>query len=89
MKPNIVVFGTPSCSWCRKVKDYLSRRGFAYKYIDVSKDERAARDMQRKTGQMGVPQLWINNRAVVGFDRNKIEQLLQLNKQGESHESKR
>jgi len=78
MKPRIVVFGTPSCSWCKKVKDYLSSHDFNYKYIDVSKNEQALRDMQRKTGQTGVPQLWINNTAVVGFDRQKINRLLQI-----------
>jgi glutaredoxin-like YruB-family protein len=78
MKVNIVVFGTPTCSWCRKVKDYLASRGFAYKYVDVSANEQALRDMQRKTGQLGVPQIWINNHAVVGFDRDKIDRLLQI-----------
>ncbi len=78
MKPSIIVFGTPTCSWCRKVKDYLGTHGFTYKYLDVSKDEKAAQDMQRKTGQMGVPQIWINNTAVVGFDREKINRLLNI-----------
>ena len=77
MKTKIIVFGTPTCGWCKKVKDYLSNKGFQYKYIDVSKDDQALRDMQRKTGQMGVPQLWINNKAVVGFDKGKIDRLLQ------------
>jgi len=45
--------------------------------VDVSQDARALDVMQRKTGQMGVPQVWINNTAVVGFDRVKIDQLLQ------------
>lgn len=78
MRTKIIVFGTPTCSWCKKVKTYLSNQGFKYKYIDVSKDDQALRDMQRKTGQMGVPQLWINNNAVVGFDKSKIDRLLQI-----------
>ncbi|MDI9529970.1 MAG: glutaredoxin domain-containing protein [Candidatus Cloacimonadota bacterium] len=77
MNKNIVVFGTPACSWCTKVKDYLKSKGYQYKYVDVSQDARALDVMQRKTGQMGVPQIWINNTAVVGFDRVKIDQLLQ------------
>ncbi|HOR58200.1 MAG TPA: glutaredoxin domain-containing protein [Candidatus Cloacimonadota bacterium] len=77
MNKNIVVFGTPTCSWCTKVKDYLKSKGYQYKYVDVSQDARALDVMQRKTGQMGVPQVWINNTAVVGFDRVKIDQLLQ------------
>lgn len=87
MRPNIIVFGTPTCSWCKKVKDYLSTRGFSFKYLDVSRDAKALQDMQRKTGQTGVPQLWINNVAVVGFDRQKIDRLLQISKQGDHHEN--
>lgn len=78
MKAKIIVFGTPTCSWCRKVKDHLSSHGFSFKYIDVSNNDQAQRDMQRKTGQMGVPQIWINNIAVVGFDKEKINRLLQI-----------
>jgi glutaredoxin-like YruB-family protein len=76
MNPNIVVFSTPTCAWCRKVKDYLKQKGLKFKDIDVSKDAVALRDMIRKTGQQGVPQLWVNNVPVVGFDRDKIDRLI-------------
>ena len=78
MKTTIVVFSTPTCSWCRKVKDYLKKNGLIYNDIDVSRDLAAQRDMIRKSGQQGVPQLWINNNPVVGFDRDKIDRLLGL-----------
>ncbi|MDD2228191.1 MAG: glutaredoxin domain-containing protein [Candidatus Cloacimonetes bacterium] len=78
MKANIVVFTTPTCSWCRKVKEYLKQQGQNFKEIDVSKDAAAQGDMIRKSGQQGVPQLWINNVTVVGFDRVKIDRLLGL-----------
>ncbi|MBP7310057.1 MAG: NrdH-redoxin [Candidatus Cloacimonetes bacterium] len=76
MSSNIIVFTTPTCSWCRKVKDYLKTNGQPFKEIDVSKDLAAQQDMIRKSGQMGVPQLWINNVPVVGFDRDKIDRLI-------------
>lgn len=76
MSSNIIVFTTPTCSWCRKVKDYLKSNGQTFKEIDVSKDLAAQQDMIRKSGQMGVPQLWINNVPVVGFDRDKIDRLI-------------
>lgn len=76
MKAKIIVFSTPTCSWCKKIKDYLKQNGFVYRDVDVSKDEKAMRDMVKKTGQQGVPQLWINNQAVVGFDKAKINKLL-------------
>ncbi|PKN80609.1 MAG: NrdH-redoxin [Candidatus Cloacimonetes bacterium HGW-Cloacimonetes-1] len=78
MDKKIIVFSTPTCSWCVKVKQYIKQKGYTYKDVDVSKDERALQDMIRKTGQQGVPQLWINGKAVVGFDRAKIDQLLNI-----------
>ncbi|MDD3536403.1 MAG: glutaredoxin domain-containing protein [Candidatus Cloacimonetes bacterium] len=80
MKPKIIVFRTPTCSWCRKIKDYLKQNGFSFKEIDVSRDSRALADMVRKTGQQGVPQTWINNQAVVGFDKAKLDKLLNIKK---------
>ncbi len=74
----VVMFTTPTCSHCTTAKRYLREKGIKFKEIDVSRNKRAAQDMQRKTGQHGVPQLWINNRPVVGFDRNKINGLLGL-----------
>ncbi|RKX94652.1 MAG: NrdH-redoxin, partial [Spirochaetes bacterium] len=37
--PRIIVFSTPSCPWCNRVKRYLKEKGFRYRDIDVSKDE--------------------------------------------------
>jgi glutaredoxin-like YruB-family protein len=73
---SVIVFTTPTCSWCKKVKTYLKEKQIRYKEVDVSRDQRAMKDMVRKSGQMGVPQLWINNRPVVGFDKAKIERLI-------------
>ncbi|OPX25973.1 MAG: NrdH-redoxin [Candidatus Cloacimonas sp. 4484_143] len=74
----VIVFSTPTCSWCRKVKSYLKENRIRFTNVDVSRDEKAARDMVRKTGQQGVPQMWINNVPVVGFDKNKIDRLLNI-----------
>ncbi len=75
---NVVVFSTPTCSWCVKLKRYLKENQVRFKDIDVSRKTGAARDMVRKTGQQGVPQMWINNVPVVGFDKNKINRLLEI-----------
>lgn len=75
---NVIVFSTSTCSWCKKLKNYLRQKKIRYKDIDVSRDAKAARDMMRKSGQSGVPQMWIDNRPVVGFDKAKIDRLLNL-----------
>ena len=72
----VVVFTTPTCSWCTRVKQYLRENRIRFKEIDVSRDQKAAEDMVRKTGQQGVPVILVNGRPVVGFDRAKLERLL-------------
>jgi len=75
-QPTVVVFTTPTCSWCRVVKQHLKKHNIRFKEIDVSKDERAARDMVRRTGQQGVPVTLIQNRPIVGFNKQQINQML-------------
>jgi glutaredoxin len=44
----------------------------------VSRDPAAARDLVRRTGQMGVPVVEIGGKPVIGFDRVRIDRLLGL-----------
>jgi len=76
----VILFTSTSCSWCHKVKEYLRQNGIRFKDVDVSKDKSAMEDVVRKTGQMGVPVLLINNKPVIGFDKHKIDRLLGLSK---------
>ncbi len=75
-QPKVIIFTTPTCSFCRKAKQYFNDKRVRYTEVDVSRDQRAAQDMLRRTGQMGVPVILINNRPIVGFDRPQIDQLL-------------
>lgn len=74
----VIVFSTPTCSWCRKLKGYLKENRIRFKDVDISRDPKAAQDMFRKTRQQGVPQMWVNNVPVVGFDKQKIDRLLEI-----------
>lgn len=73
---NVIVYTTPTCGYCHQVKSFLSQKGVKYTEYDVSVDRAAAEEMVRKTGQMGVPVITIDNEVVVGFDRARLEQLL-------------
>ncbi len=74
----VIVFSTPTCPHCTTAKRYLKQNRIRFKDIDVSKDQRAAKDMVRRTGQMGVPVIMINNKPIVGFDKQKINHLLNI-----------
>lgn len=74
----VLVFTTPSCPWCRRAKAYLREQRVPFREVDVSRDAAAARDLVRRTGQMGVPVIQIDGRPIVGFDRPRIDRLLGL-----------
>ncbi len=78
-QPKVIVFSTPTCPHCRHAKQYLRTRGISFTDVDVSRDAHAARDMVRMSGQQGVPVIRIGSNVVVGFDRPKIDRLLDLN----------
>jgi glutaredoxin 3 len=79
-KPHrVLVFTTPTCPWCQRAKQYLRQQRVPYREVDVSRDAAAARDLVRRTGQMGVPVVEIDGRPVVGFDQRAIDRLLGLN----------
>jgi S1-C subfamily serine protease len=42
---------------------------------DVSRDQQAAQEMVRRTGQMGVPVITVNGDVIVGFDQARLERL--------------
>lgn len=77
-QPRVIVFSTPTCSFCNMAKKYFREKGIRFKDVDVSRDPAAARDMVRRSGQQGVPVIDIGGSIVVGFDRLKIDKYLSL-----------
>ncbi len=78
-QPKVIMFSTPTCSFCSTAKRYFREHKIRFKDIDVSRDQKAALDMRRRTGQTGVPVILINNRPIVGFDKPQINKLLNIN----------
>lgn len=77
-QPRVIVFSTPTCSFCNMAKKYFREKSIRFRDVDVSRDPAAARDMVRRSGQQGVPVIDIGGRIVIGFDRVKIDKYLNL-----------
>ena len=74
----VVVYTTPSCPYCTKVKQYLSKHGIKFSEIDVASNQNAAQEMVRKSGQRGVPQTEIGGQMIIGFDTQKLSRILNI-----------
>ncbi|MCA1755222.1 MAG: NrdH-redoxin, partial [Spirochaeta sp.] len=69
---------TPSCGYCRKLKDYFKENRVKFSEYNVADDLRRAEEMVKKSGQMGVPVVDINGTVIVGFNKAQIDKALKL-----------
>lgn len=72
----IKIYSTPSCVYCKGLKEYLTSKNFDYSEVDVSVDEKELEEMVEISGQMGVPVIDIDGNVVIGFDKERVDELL-------------
>lgn len=66
--PNITVYSTNYCPYCVRAKDLLKRKGASYEEINVEDDAEREKMIQRAGGRRTVPQIFIGDTHVGGFD---------------------
>ncbi len=72
----VVIYSTPTCPICKRAKTYLTEKGISYQEIDVAASRDAAKEMIKKSGQMGVPVIFVDDEMMVGFNQSKLDALL-------------
>ena len=52
----------------------FTKKGVAYEFVSVSNDPEARREIERRSGQRTVPQIFIDDESIGGFDElNALE----------------
>ncbi len=78
MDKNIVIYSTPACHFCQELKSFLKEKDIAYTDYNVAEDEEKRAEMVEKSGQMGVPVMFIGEEMMIGFNKEKVSKLLGL-----------
>jgi glutaredoxin 3 len=78
MSKKILIYSTPTCTYCIILKKYLKEKSIPYEEVDVSQNEEAQKEMIEKSNQMGVPVVDIDGEVIIGFDKEKIDKILNL-----------
>ncbi|MEX1027199.1 MAG: glutaredoxin domain-containing protein [Candidatus Paceibacterota bacterium] len=73
---NVVIYSSPNCVHCNHAKEYFKENNIEYTDYDVASNQEKRQEMVEKSGQMGVPVIYVGDEMVVGFDQGRIEQLL-------------
>ncbi|MBP9826940.1 glutathione S-transferase N-terminal domain-containing protein [Candidatus Saccharibacteria bacterium] len=69
----VLIYTTPTCVFCKNVKQYFDEKGIKYETIDVLADASKAQEMIDKSGQMGVPVTDYKGNIIIGFDKAKLD----------------
>jgi len=75
---NISIYSTPVCHFCNLAKDFFKDNNLEYTEFDVASDQSKRQEMIELTGQMGVPVIQVDDDIIVGFDEEKIKELLKM-----------
>ena len=68
MAARVRVYTTFICAYCVRAKMLLKAKGVPYEEIDVSHDHATRAWLVKATGQRTVPQIFINEESIGGFD---------------------
>ena len=74
----VEIFSSNTCKNCVDLKNYLKENNIEYIEYNISKDQEARKNLIQ-LGYMSVPVTLIDGEHVLGFDRIRIDQLLNKN----------
>jgi len=78
MDKKIEIYSTPACHYCQMTKEFLKEKGIEYTDYNVAEDADKRAEMIEKSGQMGVPVIYVGEEMMIGFDQAKLTEMLGL-----------
>jgi glutaredoxin-like YruB-family protein len=75
---NVTIYTTPTCHFCHAAKNFFKEHNVTYTEKDVAGDAVARTEMVEKSGQMGVPVIFVDSDMIVGFDESRLKQVLAI-----------
>ena len=64
----VVLYTTSWCGYCARARRLLADKGASFTDIDVDAVDGARAEMQRRSGRTSVPQIFIGERHIGGYD---------------------
>ena len=74
----VIVYTSPTCTYCYVVKIFLKKNKIKFEEIDISEDNESGKMLMEKTGVETVPVTFVGEKFVVGYDKKKLKELLEL-----------
>lgn len=74
-KQQVLFYYRPGCGECTEAREFLERSGVRYMAFDISRDEKALRDLEERWGCSECATLVIGGEAFAGFHAVNIDEI--------------
>jgi len=78
MQKKVVMYSTPTCHYCNLAKDFFHDYNISYEVFNVQTDLVKRKEMVERSGQMGVPVIFVDDEMIKGFDEDRLRELLEI-----------
>lgn len=72
----VTIYSTPTCVYCNGAKEFFTQNNIEFENYNVAEDLTKRQEMIERSGQMGVPVIFVDDEMVVGFDKARLSELL-------------
>jgi len=66
--PSVIIYSKADCPYCDWAKQLLNSKQIAYSEIRIDLDSTKRTEMEQLSGRRTVPQIFINNKSIGGYD---------------------
>jgi glutaredoxin len=74
----IIVYSAPWCGFCVRLEKYLKEHTVRFEKINIDRNPAAKKELERKSGQRGIPVLDWNGEIIVGFGNDQAKEIYRL-----------
>ena len=74
----VKIYTADVCPECKKTKEFFKANKVKFIEINITSNQKAAKEMIEKSGQFGVPIIDVNGEIIAGFNKSKLKEVLNL-----------
>lgn len=72
----VTIYSTPICHFCHAAKEFFKENNITFTDYNVAEDNARRTEMLERSGQMGVPVIFIESEMIIGFNEKRLKDLL-------------
>ena len=76
----VIIYTKNNDAYSDMIRNLLKTNNIEFERVDVSRNKDKFKEMQEISGQANTPVIQIDDKVFLGFDREKIKEVLGLNK---------